>query len=160
LVDFLAESIIATSGYVPSLRTWNLYVDGSSTKNGSGAGLVIESPSGERHGHTLKFTFKASNNEAECEAMIAGIELCYTAGADSVQAFSDSQLVVSQLNGNYEVKDDTMAAYVRRVQEATQLLKLFAIRHILRSENWLADAVSKLASSSRMENLRTSNGRL
>jgi len=38
--------------------------------------------------------FKASNNEAEYEALIARIELCYTTGADSVQAFSDSQLVI------------------------------------------------------------------
>jgi len=42
-----------------------------------------------------------------------GIELCYMTGADSVQAFSDSQLIVSQLNGAYEAKDDTMVAYVR-----------------------------------------------
>ena len=59
--------------------------------------------------------FKASNNEAEYEALIAGVELCYTVGADSVQAFSNSQLVVSQLNGAYEGKDNAIAAYVRRV---------------------------------------------
>ena len=52
--------------------------------------------------------FKASNYEAEYEALIAGIELCYAMGADVVRAFSDSQLVVSQLNGEYEKKDDTM----------------------------------------------------
>jgi len=55
------------------------------------------------------------------------IELCYIIGADSVQAFSDFQLVVSQLNGTYEAKDDTMVAYVRWVWEATKLLKLFTI---------------------------------
>ena len=92
--------------------------------------------------------FKASNNEAEYEALIAGIELCHTAGADHVQVFSDSQLVVSQLNGDYEAKDEVMAAYVRRVREATKLLKHFAIAHIPRSENRQADALSKLASSS------------
>jgi len=63
------------------------------------------------------------------------IELCYTIGADLVQAFSDSQLVISQLNGAYEAKDDTMAAYVQGVREATKLLKHFAIIHIPRSEN-------------------------
>jgi len=87
-------------------------VDGSSTKDGSGAGLIIESSNGARYEHALKFMFKASNNEAEYEALIAGIELCYAVGADSVQAFSDSQLVASQLNGAYKAKDDTTAAYV------------------------------------------------
>jgi len=78
----------------------------------------------------LKFMFKASNNEAEYEALIAGVELCYTTGADSVQAFFDSQLVVIQLNCAYEAKDDTKAAYVRQVGEVTKLLKHFAITHI------------------------------
>jgi len=73
--------------------------------------------------------FKASNNETEYEALIAGIELCYTAGADSAQAFSDSQLVISQLNGADEAKDNTMAAYVRWLREVTKLLKHFIVMH-------------------------------
>ena len=69
-------------------------------------------------------------------------------GADSVRAFSDSQLVVSQLNGEYEAKDDTMAVYVRRVREATKLRKHFSITHIPWSENRQADMLFKLATSS------------
>lgn len=72
----------------------------------------------------------------------------HTAGADVVEAFSDSQLVVSQLNGEYEAKDETMAAYVRRVRTTAQLLRSFTIQHIPRSENRQADALSKLASAS------------
>jgi len=45
--------------------------------------------------NSSKFVFNASNNEAEYEALIVGIELCYTA-----KAYSDSQLVISQLNGD------------------------------------------------------------
>jgi len=71
-------------------RPWNLYVDSSSTKDGSGAGLIIESPTGARYEHALKFMFKASNSEAEYEALITGIELCYTVRANSVKAFSNS----------------------------------------------------------------------
>jgi len=71
-------------------RPWNLYVDSSSTKDGSAVGLIIESPSGTWYKHALKFMFKASNNQVEYEALIVGIKLCYTAGAYSVQAFSDS----------------------------------------------------------------------
>jgi len=56
--------------------------------------------------------------------------------------------MVSQLNGEYEVKDDTMAAYVRRAREATKLLKHFSITHISWSKNRQADMLSKLASSS------------
>ena len=56
---------------------------------------------------------KAPNNEAEYEALIAGIELCYMARADLVKVYSDSQLVVSMLNGDYKVKDNIMVAYCR-----------------------------------------------
>ena len=111
-------------------------MDGSSTKDGSAIGLIIESPRGERYEHALKFIFKALSNEAKYEALIAGVEFCYTARADSVPAFFDSQLAVSQLNGEYEVKDDTMASYVCRVREATKLLKHFLMTHIPRSKNW------------------------
>jgi len=69
---------------------WNLYVDSSSTRDGSGTGLIIEIPQGERHEHALKFIFKASNNEAEYEALITGIKLCYMTVADLVKAYSDS----------------------------------------------------------------------
>jgi len=74
--------------------------------------------------------FKATHNEAEYEALIAEIELCYTAGIDSIKVYSNSQLVVSQLNGKHEIKDDKMAAYVCRVREATSRLKNFSIAQI------------------------------
>lgn len=86
---------------------------GSSTKDVSGAGLIIETSQGEKQDHALKFMFKASNNEEEYEALLSGIELCYIAGADFVKAYSDSQLVVIQLNREYETKNETMVAYFR-----------------------------------------------
>ena len=57
---------------------WHLYMGRSSTKNKNGGDLIIETPPGEKHEHALKFMFKASNSEAECKALIAGIELYYT----------------------------------------------------------------------------------
>jgi len=67
----------------------------------------------------LKFLFKAFNNEDKYKALVAGIRPCYTTGAESVRAYYNSQLVVSQLNGVYELKDNTKVAYVRRVWVAT-----------------------------------------
>ena len=81
--------------------------------------------------------------------LIASMELSYTAGADSVRAFSDSQLVVSQINGEYEAKDETMVSCIQRVREASRLLKHFSIMHIPRSQNRQDDALSKLVSSSK-----------
>ena len=66
---------------------------------------------------------------------MAGVELCYTTGVDLVQAFSDSQLMVSQLNGEYDVKYNTMVAYIQQVREAAKLLKHFSITYIPQPEN-------------------------
>jgi len=62
----------------PPPRLWKLYIDGSSTKDESGAILMIESLA---ESGTSTPMFKASNNEVEYEALIARVELCYTAGA-------------------------------------------------------------------------------
>jgi len=72
-----------------------LYVDGSATSGGSGAEGIVVSPTGRVHEQALKFLFKASNNEVEYEALIAGMDLCCTLGAEHLCAFSDSQLIVN-----------------------------------------------------------------
>jgi len=72
-----------------------LYVDGFVTSGGSGAGLIVVSPTGRVHEQALKFLFKASNNEAEHETLLAGMDLCCTLGAEHLRTFSDSQLIVS-----------------------------------------------------------------
>jgi len=51
------------------------------------------------HEHALKFLFKASNNEAEYEALLVRMDLCYALGAEHLCAFFDSLLIVSQITG-------------------------------------------------------------
>ena len=63
-----------------------MYVDGSSTKNGCGAGIIYESPEGDKFEYALRFKFQASNNEAEYEALLAGIRMCKAAGATKIDA--------------------------------------------------------------------------
>ena len=77
------------------LPKWKLYVDVSSNENGSGAGLMLISPENHRISSALRFTFKASNNEAECEALLTGLRLIKELQVDSLLIFIDSKLVVS-----------------------------------------------------------------
>ena len=76
---------------------WVLSVDGSSNQQGSGAGVILEGPNGVLIEQSLRFAFKASNNEAECEALIAGILLAKEMGARVLMAKSDSLLVTGQV---------------------------------------------------------------
>ncbi|KAL0394718.1 UNVERIFIED_CONTAM: hypothetical protein Slati_4438000 [Sesamum latifolium] len=77
-------------------RVWLLHVDGSPTAQGSGAGIVITSPQGEDLEFAIKFDFKASNNEAEYEALVIGMRMAHEAEAKHLLAYSDSQLIVKQ----------------------------------------------------------------
>lgn len=136
----------STSGQ--GCSAWTLYVDGASSREGSGAGLLLLSPGAEELTYTLRFDFPASNNEAEYEALITGIELAQRCGTSSLRVFSDSQLIVNQVLGTYEAKEDPMKKYLARVTELKSQFGTFEIQQIPRSQNKRADALSKLASSS------------
>ena len=151
LADFIAECAAPQRNDAQPeepAATWMLYVDGFATSGGSGAGLIVVSPMGRVYEQALKFLFKASNNKAEYEALLAGMDLCLALGAKHLRAFSDSQLIVSQVMGAYEARDAVMMAYLAKVKERSKSLTTFEIRHLPRSENRQADALSKLASSS------------
>ncbi|XP_056695476.1 uncharacterized protein [Spinacia oleracea] len=73
--------------------------------------------------------------------------MCKAAGAEEILALSDSQLIVSQVNGTYEAKEPTMVKYMQAVHQEVEPLKSFEVRQVPRSENNQVDALSKLASS-------------
>ncbi|XP_057760016.1 uncharacterized protein LOC130980341 [Arachis stenosperma] len=71
LADFVAE--FTGSGPNEDTENWVLFVDGASNPQGSGAGILLENPEGVIIEHSLRFSFRASNNQAEYEALIAGL---------------------------------------------------------------------------------------
>ena len=91
-------------------------VDGSSNENGSGAGIILISPEGHRFHTTLRLRFKASNNEAEYEAILAGLRVAKEIKAKAVQCYSDPQLVINQMLGEYQARGTKMAAYLAKVK--------------------------------------------
>ncbi|KAG5516717.1 hypothetical protein RHGRI_037452 [Rhododendron griersonianum] len=125
-------------------HAWRLHVDGASNNCGAGAGVVLVSPSGTMHEHALSIGFPATNNEAEYEAVIAGLRLARHMGAEEVQVYSDSQLVVSQLNDDYEAKDTRMNKYMSQVIALTGSFKNVFFDHIRRDLNSHADALAGL----------------
>ncbi|KAL0457989.1 UNVERIFIED_CONTAM: Ribonuclease HI [Sesamum latifolium] len=153
LANFVSEMIGAPSEEVSKDERWLLHVDGSSTIQGSGTGIVITSPQGEDLKFTFKFGFKSSNNEAEYEALVAGMKMAHEAGARHLLAYSDSQLVVKQVEGIYEAKEENMVQYLQQIEELTTSFKSFQIIQIPREENVKADCLSKLASA--LEDCRT-----
>ncbi|XP_021745100.1 uncharacterized protein LOC110711036 [Chenopodium quinoa] len=150
LADFLAEC-----SYQETLneekKIWTVFTDGSATVNGSGAGVVITSPEGKTFEYALKFSFKASNNEAEYEAAIAGLELCISLEAEHICLKTDSQLVANQIKGEYEAKEPSIVAYLAKIKSIIAQLRTVEVELIPRGQNAQADALSKLASSTLTE---------
>lgn len=116
LADFIVE-LTKPPQQEGLTNVWKLLVDGSATQDGCGAGIQCRSPEGDIYEYAMKFNFQTTNNEAEYEALIAGIKMCKAAGARRIEAMSDSnsQLIVSQVNGEYEARDQNMAKYLEMV---------------------------------------------
>ena len=127
------------------LPIWKLSVDGASNAQGSGAGLILTSPEGIDIEYALRFGFHASNNEAEYEAVIAGLNLAHSLEVDQLEVYSDSQLVVRQIEDTYEAKSETMILYLQKVRDLLKKFVLVQVKHVPRTENSRADALAKLA---------------
>ncbi|GKC31768.1 reverse transcriptase domain-containing protein [Tanacetum coccineum] len=127
---------------------WILFTDGSSCTDGSGAGLILTNPEGMEFTYALRFRFDATNNEAEYEALIAGLKIAEQMGLKNLQANVDSRLVANQVNGTYVAKETDMIRYLEKVNTLTSSFKAFSIKQVPRNENKKADALSKIASTS------------
>ena len=85
-----------------------VYVDGSYTRQGSGIGVLLISPREDRLKLSIRLNYRATNNEAEYEVLIAGLQAARHIGAARVLIYSDSQLAAQQLSGNFEINNDRL----------------------------------------------------
>ena len=133
-------------------NVWSLRIDSSSNVNGSGAGVVLESLTGEKINYVLRLEFSSSNNEAEYEALLAGLWLAKEMRTEQLIIYSDSQLVVNQVNGDYQAKRENMAAYLKKAGQL-KAFKWYRIEQVPRAENIEADSLASLASGLEDETL-------
>ncbi|MCI23157.1 gag-pol polyprotein, partial [Trifolium medium] len=145
LADF-AHKLSAPSGELAS-QVWILSVDGASNLKGSGDGVVLEGPDGVLIEQSLRFEFKTSNNQAEYEALIAGMKLAIEMEVKELRAKSDSQLVTSQVAGEFQTKDPQLIKYLSKVKGLIENFEFFELIYVPREQNARADLLSKLAST-------------
>nr|XP_043619948.1 uncharacterized protein LOC122591770 [Erigeron canadensis] len=125
---------------------WKLYTEGAASSDGCGAGLMLISPEEKEFTYALRFEFEVTNNEAEYEALLAGLRIAKDMKIRNILVYVDSQLVACQVKGTYEAKQGTTKLYLQKVQELIEYFSHFGIEHIRRNQNKKADALSKLAS--------------
>jgi ribonuclease HI len=129
-----------------------LYTDGAARGNPgpAGAGAVILNPAGHVMAKIGKFLGESTNNVAEYTGLILGLKRAKAMGIKELDVFSDSELLVRQLSGDYAVKADHLKALH---EEAKQLLSAFSevdVAHIPREENQAADEMSNRAIDERL----------
>ena len=125
---------------------WNLYVDGVVNGKGARASIVLVSPEDHKLQSSIHFDFKATNNDAEYEALIAGMKLALEMKVENMNVYSDLMLVVWQIRGGFQARGPRTDLYMRYAQELIGKFKEIKLEQIPRAENSDADALAKLGS--------------
>ncbi|CAL2256534.1 unnamed protein product [Prunus armeniaca] len=131
--------------YSVHLTPWKLYFDGSKTDITSGAGIVLEEPLGIRHCYSFQLDFQCTNNRAEYEALIIGLEILVELGIQSVEILGDSMLVLKQIAGEYKCLSPSLAVYLVAARNLLTEFREVTWEHIPREENFAANELAQVA---------------
>ncbi|XP_071909806.1 uncharacterized protein [Coffea arabica] len=124
-----------------------MYFDGAAHRHGVGAGIVFITPDGGILLYSFTLSQHCSNNVAEYQALILGLEIAVDMEQLDIQIYGDSLLVVNQLLGSYEVKKSELIPYHKYAARLMKRLGDASIKHVPRRENKQVDALAVLASS-------------
>jgi ribonuclease HI len=129
-----------------------LYTDGAARGNPgpAGAGAVILNPDGHIVAKIGKFLGDSTNNVAEYMGLILGLKRAKAMGIQELEVYSDSELLVKQLAGEYQVKADHLRPLHDEAKALLQGFTFVQVRHIPREENAQADAMSNRAIDERL----------
>ena len=110
-------------------------------------GLVLVSLKKITIEKSLRLGFSATNNKAEYEALLMGMAMVQRMGGKAMEMFSNSRLVVGQVNGELEARDERMQGYLSQVKRLQVGYESFSLLHVPRNGNTHADSLATLATS-------------
>ncbi|XP_059650555.1 uncharacterized protein LOC132296362 [Cornus florida] len=148
VTDFLLECDAEDMEEDLGGSSWKLFIDGSSNQMGAGIRIKMQTPEGAMLSQAVRLEFRATNNEAEYEALLAGLKLAKELKVRSLVAFSDSQLIIRQVTGEYGTKDKTMEAYRSVVLHEAKDFDQIKFIQLPREYNEDADRLAYSASGS------------
>ncbi len=126
---------------------WRLHCDGASRGNPgpAGAGIVLHDPQGRLRVDTGRYLEETTNNVAEYQALLLGLEEARKLEVQKLRIFADSELMVKQLTGRYRVKSPHLLPLWHEALQALKNFAAYAIAHVPREENRLADEAANRA---------------
>lgn len=152
--EHLPESLFEPNCTLPVLSPEKVYVlrfDGGSRSNPgiAGCGMVIfDSESGLEVWSAYKFLNTATNNEAEYTSLCEGMKFAKLMGIRHLVAEGDSQLVIKQMNGEFQVKKEQLKLLNQKATSTAKHFWSFQLRYIPREENFRADQLANIAMDS------------
>ncbi|XP_070002346.1 uncharacterized protein [Nicotiana sylvestris] len=124
---------------------WKLFFDGAAYIKGVGIGVVLISEIGHHYPVTGQLRFYYTNNMVEYEACILGLRLAVDMGIQEVLVFGDSDLLVHQIQEEWETRDLKLILYRKCLHDLCQRFRLIEFMHIPRIYNEVVDALATLA---------------
>ena len=145
LADLIAERI-NTDIAALSVRAWAMFFDGSVCDGGYGIGILLVSPRGATSSFSISLHTPCTNNVAEYEAIRRGLELLIEVGAEAVELFGDSKLVISQLTEEYRCESESLFPLWIQCRELITRFRYINFNWIPRTLNAEANALAQMAS--------------
>ena len=123
-----------------------VFCDGASRSNPGDASIGVSILLDGKEVHTIsKKIGIATNNEAEYQALIDGLNYCVDNSIKEIEVFLDSNLVVEQVNKNFKVKAGNLKVLNSKVDDLIQEFNFIEINHVYREENKRADQLANMA---------------
>ena len=127
-------------------KKWTMRFDGSATITSNGLGVVLSWEDVDTMPLSFKLGFSYSNNATEYEAYLTGLTIALSIEVKHIRVLGDSNLVVSQVKGDFALREQSLATYRTWAQRLEQEFQTFSIKYTQRSENRFADALVTLGS--------------
>ena len=121
-----------------------LYTDGGARGNPgpAGIGVVLKDEAGDVIGEIARGIGVATNNVAEYQALIAGLELAHEKGVTDLEVYMDSSLVVNQVKGEWKIKNNALRPLAVEARRLIDRFEIWSLSHVGREENSDADKLA------------------
>ena len=146
MADFIAKYTQLEGKGAEVLRQRSIHTNGSLNQHTGGADVVIQTPEGDKIECMIRLDFPTTNNETEYEALVVGSDLAKAVGAENMVVHCDSQVITSQINGDYECRNERMKKYLEEVKNRISSLEVRFVQ-IPREENECVDHLAKATSA-------------
>ena len=125
---------------------YQIFCDGASRSNPGDASIGVSISLDGKEIHTISRKIGiATNNEAEYQALIDGLNYCIENSIKEIEVFLDSNLVVEQVNKNFKVKAGNLKALNSQVESMIKEFEYIEFKHVYREENKRADQLANMA---------------